>query len=201
MNQTRRVIELEHVRMSDLAEVGGKNASLGEMIGQLGAQGVRVPGGFATTAFAFREFLEANALPQRIEGALAGLDVGDVNALAKVGASIRGWVAAAPLPPALLDDLSASYARLCAAMPEVSVAVRSSATAEDLPDASFAGQQDTFLNINGLPNVIQAIREVFASLYNDRAIAYRVHQGFAHAEVALAVAVQRRELDELVQHA
>ena len=191
MNQTRRVIELEHVRMSDLAEVGGKNASLGEMIGQLGAQGVRVPGGFATTAFAFREFLDANALPQRIAQALAGLDVGDVNALAKIGASIRGWVAAAPLPPALLADLSAAYARLSAATPEVSVAVRSSATAEDLPDASFAGQQDTFLNINGLQNVVQAIREVFASLYNDRAIAYRVHQGFAHAEVALAVAVQR----------
>jgi len=191
MSEARRVIELEHVGMRDLAEVGGKNASLGEMIGQLAAQGVRVPGGFATTAFAFREFLEANALPQRIAQALAGLDVNDVTTLAKVGASIRGWIAAAPLPAPLVHDISAAYARLCAATPDVSVAVRSSATAEDLPDASFAGQQETFLNINGLENVLQAIKEVFASLYNDRAIAYRVHQSFAHADVALAVAVQR----------
>jgi len=191
MNQGRRVIDLDRVGMGDLAEVGGKNASLGEMIGQLSARGVRVPGGFATTAFAFREFLTANLLPQRIAQALADLDVGDVSTLAKVGANIRGWIASAPLPRVFVDDIGAAYARLRAAAPDVSVAVRSSATAEDLPDASFAGQQETFLNINGLYNVLQAIREVFASLYNDRAIAYRVHQGYAHADVALSVGVQR----------
>ncbi|MEO8740709.1 MAG: phosphoenolpyruvate synthase, partial [Casimicrobiaceae bacterium] len=191
MNDKRRVIELEHVGIRDLAEVGGKNASLGEMIGQLAGQGVRVPGGFATTAFAFREFIESNALAERIAQALAGLDVDDVTTLAKVGAGIRSSIAGASLPPVLVEDIRVAYERLCAATPDVTVAVRSSATAEDLPDASFAGQQETFLNINGLENVLQAIREVFASLYNDRAIAYRVHQGFAHADVALAVAVQR----------
>ena len=191
MNDRRRVIELDQLRMTDLAQVGGKNASLGEMIGQLAAQGVRVPGGFATTAFAFREFIDAAELAPRIESALAALDVDDVGALSRTGAELRGWIESAALPDALVADIAASYARLSADNPGITVAVRSSATAEDLPEASFAGQQETFLNINGLDNVLSAIRKVFASLYNDRAIAYRVHQNFPHHEVALSAGVQR----------
>ena len=191
MNERRRVIQLDQLRMSDLAQVGGKNASLGEMIGELAAQGVRVPGGFATTAFAFQEFIEAAGLARRIEGALAGLDVDDVAKLAQVGAELRGWIENAPLPDALVAEIAASYARLNADNPGITVAVRSSATAEDLPEASFAGQQETFLNINGLDNVLHAIKKVFASLYNDRAIAYRVHQNFPHGEVALSAGVQQ----------
>ena len=189
MSEQRRVIWLDRLRMNDLAQVGGKNASLGEMIGELRAQGVRVPGGFATTAFAFQEFLQQDGLASRIDTALAGLDVDDIAALSRTGAEIRRWVSEAPLPRKLADDIEAAYARLDDA--GATVAVRSSATAEDLPDASFAGQQETFLNINGLDNVIHAVREVFASLYNDRAIAYRVHQGFAHSGVALSAGVQR----------
>jgi pyruvate,water dikinase len=177
--------------MTDVGDVGGKNASLGEMISQLGGAGIRVPGGFATTAFAFREFLAQGDLARRIEQRLASLDVEDVAALARAGAEIRGWITAAPLPGNLESEVATAYNKLADASPEATFAVRSSATAEDMPDASFAGQQETFLNINGLDNVTHAIREVYASLYNDRAIAYRVHQGYADAEVALSAGVQQ----------
>jgi len=191
MAEQNRVIWFDRLRMSDIEQVGGKNASLGEMIAQLGGEGVRVPGGFATTASAFREFLAETGLSERIAAALAGLDVNDVAKLARVGAQIRSWIVAAPLPAMLKTEIEAAYQRLNADSPGVSVAVRSSATAEDLPDASFAGPQETFLNISGLDNLIHAIREVFASLYTDRAIAYRTHQGYAETEVALSVGVQR----------
>ena len=191
MSQEARVIPFDRLRMRDIERVGGKNASLGEMISQLAGAGIRVPGGFATTAFAFREFLTANALEQRIGHRLAQLDIEDVNALARAGAEIREWITAAVLPSALIDDIRSAFAAETGEAPGATWAVRSSATAEDLPDASFAGQQETYLNISGLENVLQAIKQVFASLYNDRAIAYRVHQGFAHAEVALSAGVQR----------
>ncbi|MEP6944201.1 MAG: phosphoenolpyruvate synthase [Betaproteobacteria bacterium] len=191
MAESPRVLALDALRMSDLPQVGGKNASLGEMIGQLAGQGVRVPGGFATTASAFRECLDAAGLPARIRGALAGLAVEDVNELARVGAQIRGWIEAAPLPDALAREVRIAYDALASGGKAATVAVRSSATAEDLPEASFAGQQDTFLNINGIESVIKAIKKVFASLYNDRAIAYRVHQDFAHEEVGLSAGIQR----------
>jgi len=177
--------------MTDVAHVGGKNASLGEMISQLANAGIRVPGGFATTAFAFREFLAQGDLAGRIQGRLASLDIDDVAALARAGADIRGWIAAAPLPAALESEIAAAYRQLADGSPAATFAVRSSATAEDLPEASFAGQQETFLNIKGLENVVHAIREVYASLYNDRAIAYRVHQKFDHADVALSAGVQQ----------
>ena len=177
--------------MTDVGDVGGKNASLGEMISQLAGAGIRVPGGFATTAFAFREFLAQGDLAGRIERRLSALDVEDVAALVSAGAEIRGWITAAPLPPAFQAEIASAYRRLADAAPAATFAIRSSATAEDLPDASFAGQQETFLNINGLPNVTHAIREVYASLYNDRAIAYRVHKGYADAEVALSAGVQQ----------
>jgi pyruvate, water dikinase len=191
MAEQQRVIGFDHLRMTDADKVGGKNASLGEMISQLGSGGVRVPGGFATTAFAFREFLQGGGLKGRIDKALDALDVDDVAALARTGAEIRGWVTSAPLPPALEQDIRHAYEALTAKAAKATVAVRSSATAEDMPDASFAGQQETFLNISGLDNVLHAVKEVFASLYNDRAIAYRVHKGYAHADVALSVGVQR----------
>jgi pyruvate,water dikinase len=191
MNEHARVIPFERLRMSDLPQVGGKNASLGEMTAHLAQAGIRVPGGFATTASAFREFLAHQGLAERIEARLSRLDVEDVKALADAGRELRGWVLEAPLPPALEGDIASAYEALMADDPQASVAVRSSATAEDLPEASFAGQQETFLNINGLKNVLHAVKEVFASLYNDRAIAYRVHQNFRHAEVALSAGVQR----------
>lgn len=184
------VIPFEALRMTDVSRVGGKNASLGEMISQLNGAGVRVPGGFATTAEAFREFLVQDGLDRRINDALDALDVDDVKALVQTGASIRQWMMEAALPPALEAGIRELYAGL-EADGEGSYAVRSSATAEDLPDASFAGQQETFLNIRGIDNLLHAVREVFASLYNDRAIAYRVHKGFTHADVALSVGVQR----------
>jgi pyruvate,water dikinase len=184
------VIPFEELRMSDVERVGGKNASLGEMISQLSRAGVRVPGGFATTAEAFREFLEGTGLARRIAEALEGLDVDDVARLAETGRRIRGWIAEAPLPARLEQDLASAYAALSVDGP-ATVAVRSSATAEDLPDASFAGQQETYLNIRGIEHVVDAVRHTFASLYNDRAIAYRVHKGFAHAEVALSCGIQR----------
>jgi pyruvate,water dikinase len=188
----RNVIAFEHLRMTDVGEVGGKNASLGEMISQLAASGVRVPGGFATTAAAYREFLSHQGLAERINRALDGLNVDDVDALLKTGAQIRQWVVDTPFPPALEAEIKTHYDGLIATSgPDASFAVRSSATAEDLPDASFAGQQETFLNIQGYENILHAIKEVFASLYNDRAIAYRVHKGFAHAEVALSAGIQR----------
>ncbi|MBS0319900.1 MAG: phosphoenolpyruvate synthase [Proteobacteria bacterium] len=191
MNDTARVIAFDHLRMTDVESVGGKNASLGEMISQLGGAGIRVPGGFATTASAYREFLAQDGLAARIDARLKVLDVDDVAELARAGKEIRGWVVAAPLPAALERDIATAYAALAAGHPGATFAVRSSATAEDLPDASFAGQQESFLNISGLPNILHAIKEVFASLYNDRAIAYRVHQGFDHADVALSAGVQR----------
>ncbi|PTD98170.1 phosphoenolpyruvate synthase [Pseudothauera lacus] len=186
---TRYVIPFTELRMTDVEEVGGKNASLGEMISQLPAS-VRVPGGFATTAAAYREFLAHGGLAQRIEAALAALDVDDVDALARTGAQIRQWIVDTPFPAQLEHEIRAAYDRITAEG-EGSFAVRSSATAEDLPDASFAGQQETFLNIHGYDNILHAMKEVFASLYNDRAISYRVHKGFAHAEVALSAGVQR----------
>ena len=182
----------KELRMGDVNEVGGKNASLGEMISQLAGSGVRVPGGFATTAFAFREFLQHNQLHDKIEQVLTILDVDDVLALARAGAQIRGWVVDAPFQLALKSAVTTAYQTMLAeADADISVAVRSSATAEDLPDASFAGQQESFLNIHGLDNVLVAIKHVFASLYNDRAIAYRVHKGFVHSEVALSAGIQR----------
>jgi pyruvate, water dikinase len=186
-----RVIPLSKCRMHDVASVGGKNSSLGELISQLSAAGVRVPGGFATTAEAFREFLTHNGLTDKINHALATLNVDDISALAKTGAAVREMVVNAPLQPALDAEIRTAYAELTRDNAEVSFAVRSSATAEDLPDASFAGQQETFLNIKGIDNVLDAIKHVFASLYNDRAISYRVHKGFAHAEVALSAGVQQ----------
>ena len=197
MAEQQRVVSLDRLGMSDLAQVGGKNASLGEMIRHLAADGVRVPGGFATTAFAFHEFIDASQLRPRIDAALAKLDVDDVKALARAGAEIRGWIAEAPLPPPLEREIGDAYQQLLAQSSNAPVAVRSSATAEDLPDASFAGQQETFLNVNGLESVLKAVKEVFASLYNDRAIAYRVHKGFAHADVALSVGIQRMVRSDL----
>ncbi|MGO8756160.1 MAG: phosphoenolpyruvate synthase [Gallionellaceae bacterium] len=182
----------ETLRMSDVSRVGGKNASLGEMISQLTQLGVRVPGGFATTAAAFCDFLAQGGLDKRVHALLDHLDVADVSALAKAGSQIRQWIVDTPLPVRLEKEIREAHDKLTSqAGGEISLAIRSSATAEDLPDASFAGQQETFLNISGIDNVLSAIRQVFASLYNDRAIAYRVHQGFAHKEVALSAGVQR----------
>jgi pyruvate,water dikinase len=183
---TALVVPFEHLRMSDVEVVGGKNASLGEMISQLAETGVRVPGGFATTAHAFRQFLAHGGLTEKINARLAALDTDDVRALAEAGAEIRGWVENAPFPPDFEAAVRAEYARVAGDSPDASWAVRSSATAEDLPDASFAGQQETFLNVHGIEEVLHKMKEVFASLYNDRAISYRVHKGFSHAEVALS---------------
>ena len=186
------VKNFKELRMTDVEEVGGKNASLGEMISQLSTAGVRVPGGFATTAEAYRAFLAHNGLADKINARLSSLNVDDVDALLKTGAEIRQWVVETPFPEQLEKEIAVHYAALIAESgPEASFAVRSSATAEDLPDASFAGQQETFLNISGLDNILHAIKEVFASLYNDRAISYRVHKGFAHADVALSAGIQR----------
>ena len=197
METRERVVPFERLRMADVESVGGKNASLGEMISQLAGAGIRVPGGFATTAAAFREFLAQGGLGGRIDAKLATLDVDDVNALARTGAEIRRWVAEAPLPPAFEAEIRAAFTQLDATSPGATYAVRSSATAEDLPEASFAGQQETFLNISGLDNVIHAVREVFASLWNDRAIAYRVHQSYSHTGVALSAGVQRMVRSDL----
>jgi pyruvate,water dikinase len=196
---TETVRWLSELGMDDVGIVGGKNASLGEMIQHLTAVGVRVPGGFATTAAAYREFLSASGLAERIAAELEQLDVDDIAALSEAGPKIRGWIIEQPFPARLDADIEAAYHELVGqdGNETASWAVRSSATAEDLPDASFAGQQETFLNVQGLDNVKRAIREVFASLYNDRAIAYRVHKGFAHAEVALSAGVQRMVRSDL----
>lgn len=192
MSEQKYVVWFDQLRMTDVESVGGKNASLGEMISQLAGAGVRVPGGFATTADAFRAFLQFEGLEQRIKARLVDLDVNDVAALTAAGKDIRQWIIDTPFPVELDQQIAEAYAKMVAdAGADLSVAVRSSATAEDLPDASFAGQQETFLNINGLENVRVALKHVFASLYNDRAIAYRVHKGFAHAEVALSAGVQQ----------
>lgn len=184
------VVSFEHLRMTDVDSVGGKNASLGEMISQLADAGVRVPGGFATTAEAFRDFLSGTGLDKRIADRLKTLNPDDVRELALAGSEIRQWIVEAPLPQRLHDEIKAAFSKLDADG-KGSFAVRSSATAEDLPDASFAGQQETFLNVVGFDDVIDKMRHVFASLYNDRAISYRVHKGFAHADVALSAGIQR----------
>ncbi|MCL6486056.1 MAG: phosphoenolpyruvate synthase [Janthinobacterium lividum] len=197
------VAAFEHLRMTDVESVGGKNASLGEMISQLAEAGVRVPGGFATTAQAFRDFLSYSAngglpLAERIAQRLEGLNIDDVRSLAQAGAEIRQWIVETPFQPRLAAEIDQFYAKLVAdSDTEMSFAVRSSATAEDLPDASFAGQQETFLNVVGIDNVLDAMKQVFASLYNDRAISYRVHKGFTHAEVALSAGVQRMVRSDL----
>ena len=195
-NATDLVVPFEKLRMEDVDTVGGKNASLGEMISQL-PEGVRVPTGFATTAHAFREFLKHDGLDARINAKLDALDADDVNALAATGAEIRAMVENQPFPADLEQGIRAAFATLSGGNDQASFAVRSSATAEDLPDASFAGQQETFLNVVGIDTVLHKIKEVFASLYNDRAISYRVHKGFAHADVALSAGVQRMVRSDL----
>ena len=188
----KHVIPFENLRNTDVGKVGGKNASLGEMISQLRAKGVRVPSGFATTAYAFNEFLGHNDLGKRIEVELENLDVNDVNKLAKVGKTIRKWIIETPFPADLNQAIIENYKLLTKNSAKgTTFAVRSSATAEDLPDASFAGQQESFLNIEGIENIKHAVKEVFASLYNDRAISYRVHKGFIHADVAISAGVQQ----------
>ncbi|CAI8893961.1 phosphoenolpyruvate synthase [Pseudomonas serbica] len=185
------VVSLQRLGLDDVEHVGGKNASLGEMISNLTEVGISVPTGFATTAQAYRDFLEDSGLNEKINQALDNLDVDDVVELARTGAMIRQWVMEAPFPARLDKEIREHFAGLSKGSPDISVAVRSSATAEDLPDASFAGQQETFLNIRGIDNVIRATKEVFASLFNDRAISYRVHQGFDHKLVALSAGIQR----------
>jgi pyruvate,water dikinase len=186
------VVPFEQLRMGDVEIVGGKNSSLGEMISQLAGAGVRVPGGCATTALAFRDFLAVSGLGDRIAKRLENLNIDDVKSLAEAGREIREWIIAAPLQPRLEQEIREQFARLQAGSPnELSFAVRSSATAEDLPDASFAGQQESYLNVVGIDDVLDRTKHVFASLYNDRAISYRVHKGFTHAEVALSVGIQR----------
>jgi pyruvate,water dikinase len=192
MSNERYVIPFEELRMTDVEAVGGKNASLGEMISQLSSAGVRVPGGFATTALAFRDFLRESSLDKRIDKTLRELNIEDLDALAATGSQIRKWIVDAPFAPRLRDEIGRAYETLSGSDGDgASFAVRSSATAEDLPDASFAGQQESYLNIHGLDNVLEAVKHVFASLYNDRAISYRVHKGFEHSNVALSAGVQR----------
>ncbi len=194
---SENVVPLEQLGMNDVPRVGGKNASLGEMIANLGNLGVDVPGGFATTASAFDNFLDEAGIRDRILDRLASLDTNDVNALAEAGEEIRRRIVDADLPAALEADIREAYAAMSSDGQDATVAVRSSATAEDLPDASFAGQQETFLNVRGIEQVLHAIKLVFASLFNDRAISYRVHQGFAHADVALSAGIQRMVRSDL----
>ncbi len=181
----------------DVAEVGGKNSSLGEMIAKLSELHVSVPGGFATTAEAYRDFLKHDSLAERIAAELSGLDIEDVEKLAEAGARIRGWVLSTPFPVRLQEEIARGYEQMCSNGVDVAVAVRSSATAEDLPEASFAGQQETFLNVRGRDAVVRAVHDVFASLFNDRAIAYREHHGFAHSEVALSAGIQHMVRSDL----
>ena len=183
------VIPFDAVGMADVHRVGGKNASIGEMLKALAGLGVKVPGGYATTADAYRDFLAQGGLAARIDTALRDLDVDDVVALAATGARIRGWILQTALPERLQAEVLAAWRALDGGR-GIAVAVRSSATAEDLPEASFAGQQETFLNVRGEQALLRAMHEVYASLFNDRAIAYRVHQNFEHAQVALSVGVQ-----------
>ncbi len=185
------IVWFDQLGMNDVERVGGKNASLGEMISHLSSAGVRVPGGFATTSKAYWEFLSTNGLNDKINATLAKLDVNDVNELARVGAEIRSWVMQAPFPEKLNQSLEQAFAQLQDGNQDLAVAVRSSATAEDLPEASFAGQQETFLNVKGIENVKRLVKEVFASLFNDRAISYRVHHEFDHGLVALSAGIQK----------
>jgi pyruvate, water dikinase len=192
MDKQQYIDWFDALRMTDVGSVGGKNASLGEMINQLSHLGVRVPGGFATTADAYRDFLAQDGLATRIQSSLNKLNVDDVTALAKTGKQIRKWIVETPFPERLESDIRSAHQKMVSVEGgDISVAIRSSATAEDLPDASFAGQQETFLNIHGIENILLAIKRVFASLYNDRAISYRVHQGYAHHHVALSAGIQR----------
>ncbi len=196
----KNILWFHEIRMTDLPQVGGKNASLGEMVSNLSQLGIMVPPGFATTANAYRRFLEFQDLRSRIALRIATVEVEDISQLSRAGAEIRGWIEQHPLPPDLEGDIRDAFDRsmdASTAQGEITWAVRSSATAEDLPDASFAGQQETFLNIGGVENVIAAVRKVFASLYNDRAIAYRVHHGFDHDEVALSAGIQRMVRSDL----
>ncbi len=194
---SENIVPLDQLGMNDVARVGGKNASLGEMIKNLGGLGVSVPGGFATTAAAFDRFLDEAGIRERIHDRLDRLDADDVNQLAATGKEIRGWIIDAALPDDLQREITEAYQAMAVDGHDATVAVRSSATAEDLPDASFAGQQETFLNIKGVDQVLHAIKLVFASLFNDRAISYRVHQGFAHADVSLSAGVQRMVRSDL----
>ncbi len=194
---SENIVPLDQLGMNDVPRVGGKNASLGEMITNLGNLGVEVPGGFATTASAFNEFLDQAGIRERIHERLDQLDTDDLKQLAIVGKEIRGWITDSPLPAELQREISSAYQAMATEGKDATVAVRSSATAEDLPDASFAGQQETYLNISGIDQVLNAIKLVFASLFNDRAISYRVHQGFAHAEVSLSAGVQRMVRSDL----
>ncbi|HET6629999.1 MAG TPA: phosphoenolpyruvate synthase [Woeseiaceae bacterium] len=190
------VVKLEELGMENVDIVGGKNASLGEMIGKLSEVGVLVPGGFATTSAAYREFLKSDGLDERIRERLQDLDVDDIEGLTNAGRSIRGWIGETALPARLREGIERAWEEMAAGR-DICVAVRSSATAEDLPDASFAGQQETFLNVRGLENLVDALHQVYASLFNDRAIAYRVHQGFDHSQVALSVGVQHMVRSDL----
>lgn len=185
------VLRLDQVGMNDVERVGGKNASLGEMLQELTGANVQVPNGFATTADAYRDFLTHGGLEDKINAKLKELDTNDIQALKETGKTVRDWIMEAEFQPELDQAIEAYWAEMSADNQDIAVAVRSSATAEDLPDASFAGQQETFLNVRGLANVKHAIKEVFASLYNDRAISYRVHHGFEHSEVALSAGIQR----------
>ena len=193
---TDLVVPFELLRMTDVESVGGKNASLGEMISQL-PNGVLVPTGFATTAYAFNKFLNNDDLANRINGVLAELDTANLTQLSEVGHQIREWIVEQPFPQDLEEAIKLQFTQLNGHSTSASYAVRSSATAEDLPDASFAGQQESFLNVEGIDQVLIKVKEVFASLYNDRAISYRVHKGFAHAEVALSAGVQRMVRSDL----
>ncbi|MEY8212971.1 MAG: PEP/pyruvate-binding domain-containing protein, partial [Colwellia sp.] len=186
------VLWYENLGMGDVDRVGGKNASLGEMISNLANVGVQVPTGFATTSFAFNEFLEQSGINEKIYQLLDTLDVSDLNELAKCGGIIRQWIIDTPFLPQMQQDIEQAYAKLAGEFAnDASFAVRSSATAEDMPDASFAGQQETFLNVRGFDAVMVAIKHVFASLFNDRAISYRVHQGYDHRGVALSAGIQQ----------
>ena len=194
---SENIVPLDQLGMNDVPRVGGKNASLGEMISNLGSLGVEVPGGFATTAEAFNDFLDQAGIRDRIHAKLDQLDNDDVKQLAAAGKEIRDWIIDSALPAQLQQDISQAYQAMASNGKDATVAVRSSATAEDLPDASFAGQQETYLNINGIDNVLHAIKLVFASLFNDRAISYRVHQGFEHADVSLSAGIQRMVRSDL----
>src|SRR5574341_686448 len=198
MSDVRLVRDFATLRVQDVAEVGGKTASLGEMMSQLSGAGVRVPGGFATTAQAFREFLAQGGLDRRVAARLRGLDIADVPALARAGEEVRGWILAQAFPSRLQREIADAYRKLSdGAAADATFAVRSSATAEDLAEASFAGQQETVLNVHGLDPLYAAVKQVFASLYNDRAISYRAHKGFTHEEVALSAGIQRMVRSDL----
>jgi pyruvate,water dikinase len=191
MQQFKYIKRFIELGVHDVPQVGGKNSSLGEMYRELSSKGIQVPNGFATTADAYRYYITYNGLHEKIAEVLGKLDTRDVDALAKAGHEIRGWVRKGNIPQDLADEIVAGYEELSGPKDLIDVAVRSSATAEDLPDASFAGQQETYLNIRGNENLLYTCKRVFASLFTNRAISYRVHQGFQHMDVALSIGVQR----------